>query len=501
MTTWVVLVHDRQNLDRVTEMSAKAVRQLDDLLASTTEVKVSQIIGDSKVKVSDITHDSSKVSLGAIFCCVVGENADGHNFANVAVANGAVALLVERRVEVDVTQVVVSDVRSAMGYIAAELFNRPSRKMSVIGVTGTNGKTTTAHLLAAILQQHGWSTSIIGTLTGSRTTPESTDLQRHLANEHDRGCKAVVMEVSSHALTLRRVEGTSFKIAVFTNLGQDHLDFHKSQEDYFAAKASLFDKKFTDVCVINRDDVHGSLLIDSLSRNNDVQCQTFGADDAHSVVASSEKISFIWQGQKIEVGMGGHFNVMNALAAATAAAKLGVTVGDIAKGLAAASAVAGRFESVNVGQNFSVIVDYAHTPEALQNVLVATRQLIAKTARIILVFGCGGGRDQSKRPKMGDAATKFADVVLITSDNPRDEDAQTIADEILGGASTDSYDTKKVTIELDRRRAIARAFAVAKRGDIVVIAGKGHETTQTIGATELPFNDVEVSRELLKVAS
>ncbi|NBQ03859.1 MAG: UDP-N-acetylmuramoyl-L-alanyl-D-glutamate--2,6-diaminopimelate ligase, partial [Actinobacteria bacterium] len=209
----------------------------------------------------------------------------------------------------------------------------------------------------------------------------------------------------------------------------------------------------------------------------------------------------IWQGQKIEVGMGGHFNVMNALAAATAAAKLGVTVGDIAKGLAAASAVAGRFESVNVGQNFSVIVDYAHTPEALQNVLVATRQLIAKTARIILVFGCGGGRDQSKRPKMGDAATKFADVVLITSDNPRDEDAQTIADEILGGASTDSYDTKKVTIELDRRRAIARAFAVAKQGDIVVIAGKGHETTQTIGATELPFNDVEVSRELLKVAS
>ncbi|NBQ04082.1 MAG: UDP-N-acetylmuramoyl-L-alanyl-D-glutamate--2,6-diaminopimelate ligase, partial [Actinobacteria bacterium] len=349
-------------------MSAKAVRQLDDLLASTTEVKVSQIIGDSKVKVSDITHDSSKVSLGAIFCCVVGENADGHNFANVAVANGAVALLVERRVEVDVTQVVVSDVRSAMGYIAAELFNRPSRKMSVIGVTGTNGKTTTAHLLAAILQQHGWSTSIIGTLTGSRTTPESTDLQRHLANEHDRGCKAVVMEVSSHALTLRRVEGTSFKIAVFTNLGQDHLDFHKSH---------------------------------------------------------------IWQGQKIEVGMGGHFNVMNALAAATAAAKLGVTAGDIAKGLAAASAVPGRFESVSVGQKFSVVVDYAHTPEALQNVLLATRQLITKTARIILVFGCGGGRDQSKRPMMGDIATKFADVVLITSDNPRHEDAQTIADEIL----------------------------------------------------------------------
>lgn len=482
-------------------MSVSLERQLDELLASTSEIAINQIIGDAKVRVLDITHDSSKVSNGVLFCCIVGENVDGHNFAKVAAANGAAAILVERRVEVDITQVVVSDVRSTMGYLAAELFNRPSEKLNVIGITGTNGKTTTAHLLASILRQHGWPTSVLGTLTGTRTTPESTDLQRFLAEELNRGSKAVVMEVSSHALALGRVEGTLFKAAVFTNLGQDHLDFHKSIEDYFAAKARLFTRLFTNLCVINRDDVHGSLLLDVISKDKEVRCESFGMSDAKDIHADASKISFHWQGQKIDSLMGGYFNVMNALAAATAAAKLGVTVGDIAKGLAAASAVPGRFESVSEGQLFSVVVDYAHTPEALQNVLLAGRKIVGKDAQVILVFGCGGGRDQLKRPKMGDIASQFADLVYVTSDNPRHEDARTIAHEVLQGVSSVSSVMSRVTIELDRRLAIGAAFGSAKPGDIVIIAGKGHEATQTIGADETPFSDVQVSRELLKAVS
>ena len=482
-------------------MSVSLERQLDDLLASTSEIAINQIIGDAKVRVLDITHDSSKVSNGVLFCCIVGENVDGHNFAKVAAANGAAAILVERRVEVDITQVVVSDVRSTMGYLAAELFNRPSEKLNVIGITGTNGKTTTAHLLASILRQHGWPTSVLGTLTGTRTTPESTDLQRFLAEELNRGSKAVVMEVSSHALALGRVEGTLFKAAVFTNLGQDHLDFHKSIEDYFAAKARLFTRLFTNLCVINRDDVHGSLLLDVISKDKEVRCESFGMSDAKDIHADASKISFHWQGQKIDSLMGGYFNVMNALAAATAAAKLGVTVSDIAKGLAAASAVPGRFESVSEGQLFSVVVDYAHTPEALQNVLLAGRKIVGKDAQVILVFGCGGGRDQLKRPKMGDIASQFADLVYVTSDNPRHEDARTIAHEVLQGVSSVSSVMSRVTIELDRRLAIGAAFGSAKPGDIVIIAGKGHEATQTIGADETPFSDVQVSRELLKAVS
>ena len=482
-------------------MSVSLERQLDELLASTSEIAINQIIGDAKVRVSDITHDSSKVSNGVLFCCIVGENVDGHNFAKVAAANGAAAILVERRVEVDITQVVVSDVRSTMGYLAAELFNRPSEKLNVIGITGTNGKTTTAHLLASILRQHGWPTSVLGTLTGTRTTPESTDLQRFLAEELNRGSKAVVMEVSSHALALGRVEGTLFKAAVFTNLGQDHLDFHKSIEDYFVAKARLFTRLFTNLCVINRDDVHGSLLLDVISKDKEVRCESFGMSDAKDIHADASKISFHWQGQKIDSLMGGYFNVMNALAAATAAAKLGVTVSDIAKGLAAASAVPGRFESVSEGQLFSVVVDYAHTPEALQNVLLAGRKIVGKDAQVILVFGCGGGRDQLKRPKMGDIASQFADLVYVTSDNPRHEDARTIAHEVLQGVSSVSSVMSRVTIELDRRLAIGAAFGSAKPGDIVIIAGKGHEATQTIGADETPFSDVQVSRELLKAVS
>ena len=487
---------DPQNSDRVTEMTASSMRPLSDILANAPEVKVLETVGHLSVGVVDITHDSSRVVDDSIFCCVVGEQQDGHNFAEAAKKLGAVALLVQRRLEIDLTQIVVDDVRSSMGFIAAEMFGRPSKKLKVVGVTGTNGKTTTSHFLASILNQHGWSTTVFGTLSGTRTTPESTDLQRSFVTELTNGRQAVVMEVSSHAMTLRRVEGTSFSATIFTNLGQDHLDFHKTTEEYFAAKARLFSPQFTEVCVVNRDDVHGSLLVDSLGAEPRIACTTFGADDATQVAASANKLSFHWRGEEIQVSCGGRFNLMNALAAATAAAELGVAHRDIARGLAAAGAVPGRFESIEAGQEFGVIVDYAHTPEALQNVLSAARELISRNRRVIVVFGCGGERDHSKRSKMGAVATNFADVVYVTSDNPRNEDARSIIDQILAGVG----EARDLQVEVDRRRAIATAFSHAKPGDIVVIAGKGHETTQTIGDKDEKFSDADVSRELLRAA-
>ncbi len=492
-----VLGHVLQNSAPLTDMTAIS-RQLKDLVAGVIEVVAREVHGDLNVSVNEITHNSKNISTGCLFCCVVGENVDGHEFAADAVKNGASAVLVERKLNIEVPQIVVDDVRTAMGYFAAEFFGRPSSKLKVIGITGTNGKTTTAHLLASILRQHGLATAVFGTLSGARTTPEATDLQRSLANEFERGCNAVVMEVSSHALSLHRVAGTRFAATIFTNLGQDHLDFHCSIDEYFSAKAKLFTTGYTDTCIVNRDDLYGAKLIATLNQENKIDLETFGINDASQITADVDQLSFIWRGEKLQLATGGYFNVMNVLAAANAAAKLGVAKFDIAKGLAAANAIAGRFESVSAGQNFGVLVDYAHTPEALHNVLDATRKLISGQGRVIVVFGCGGDRDHQKRPRMGKVASELADVVFITSDNPRLEDASVIAKQIEVGCNPAFK--KPVYVILDRRDAIAQAFSVACSGDIVVIAGKGHESTQTIGANEIEFNDVAVSRDLLKVA-
>ena len=489
--------HALRILAHPTDMTARSLH-LVDLVAGVKEVVAREVHGDQNVSIDEITHDSNKISNGCLFCCVVGENVDGHEFAVDAVKKGASAILVERKMNVQVPQVIVDDVRAAMGYFAAEFFGRPSSKLKVIGITGTNGKTTTAQLLASVLRQHGLATAVFGTLSGARTTPEATDLQRSLANEFERGCKAVVMEVSSHALSLHRVAGTKFAATIFTNLGQDHLDFHGSMDAYFSAKAKLFTPQYSDMCIVNRDDLFGAKLITALTEENQVNLETFGIDDASQKVAEVDRLSFVWRGEKIQLVTGGYFNVMNALAAANAAAKLGVATSDIAKGLAAADAIAGRFESVSVGQKFGVVVDYAHTPEALHNVLEATRKLVNDSGRVIVVFGCGGDRDHQKRPKMGKVASDLADVVFITSDNPRLEDASVIAKQIEVGCNPTAK--KPLYVILDRRAAIAQAFSMACSGDIVVIAGKGHESTQTIGANEIEFNDVAVSRELLKVA-
>ena len=449
-------------------------------------------LGALDVMIGDITHDSTRVSRGALFCCVVGESTDGHDFAQDALSAGASALLVERELPFECAQIVVSDTRRAMGEIASAFYDHPSQKMRVVGITGTNGKTTTAHLLGAIFRQLGSKTEVFGTLSGVRTTPESCDLQRSLWQAANAGVEAVVMEVTSHALVLQRIVGTHFDAVVFLNLSPEHLDFHKTQEQYFAAKASLFDIQYSNFGIINRDDVHGQLLLDA----TEIKTVSFGLDDVKNIEVTASSHSYVWQKKTVHVPVGGKFNVSNSLAAATVAASLGVDIVDIVSGLAAAGTVAGRFQSISDLAAFDVIVDYAHTPDALQRVLETTREIITPGGKIILVFGCGGDRDKSKRPQMGEIASTGADCVIVTSDNPRSEEPMDIAHEIVSGIE-DANRRASVSVELDRRSAIELALVTARKGDVVIIAGKGHENTQTIGNQVLPFNDAQVATELI----
>ena len=453
------------------------------------------IHGDASVEVSDITHDSNQVTPGMMFCCVPGVKHDGHDFAGAAVALGASALLVSRVLPLDVPQVVVSDPRRAMGLFAAAVHGWPADSLTMVGVTGTNGKTTTAHLVASILRGDGMATEVIGTVQGSRTTPESTDLQRQLANLRGAGTQAVVMEVTSHALALDRVVGAHFDVSVFTNLYRDHLDFHLTQEKYFAAKARLFEADLSDRAVVNRDDVHGKLLIDTAA----IECTSFGASDVSDVVVTPRHHEFTWQGNRVRVPLGGRFNVMNSLAAATTANVLGLEPIAIAAHLSGAEPVPGRYQVVDNTLEPTVIVDYAHDADSLATVITSTRELIGPENSVVVVFGCGGDRDRSKRPEMGRVAADLADAVYVTSDNPRSESAVEIAEEILAGVSGEMLN--KMTVEIDRRMAIRRAVAAARTGDVVIVAGKGHETTQTIGAQVLPFDDVVVAREALEAVA
>lgn len=464
--------------------------RLADLLA---EAGLAAAVGaeHAGTSITDVVHDSRSVTPGALFCCLPGARTDGHRHAPSAVAAGAAALLVERPLDLGVPQVVVADARVAMGHLAAAFHHRPALRMTMVGVTGTNGKTTTSSLVAAVLAHAGWQVGVIGTLTGRHTTPESPELQRQLAELADTGHRAVVMEVSSHALALHRVVGCHFDLGVFTNLGRDHLDLHGTIERYFAAKAALFEPSLTDRGVVNRDDRHGRLLLDA----SPVPMVAYGLDDVTEVTVRPSAHRYTWRGVRIEVPLGGSFNVANSLAAATVCAELGLSPRDIAAGLAAAPPVPGRFESVHAGQDFDVVVDYAHTPDGLREVLRAARDA-AGDGRVIVVFGCGGDRDREKRPEMGAVAAEHADLVVVTSDNPRSEDPMAIIDAIVAGVPP--YYRDRVVTEPERRSSFAVAFGAAHRGDVVVIAGKGHETTQTIGETVIPFDDRAVARTLLE---
>lgn len=462
-------------------------------LLGTITHPVTEILGPIEgdgPEIVDVSLDSRRVTPGTLFCCVRGEFVDGHDFADDAVAAGAVALLVDHRVDAQVPQLVVADVRSAMAAVSSAVFRDPSLALSVIGITGTNGKTTTAQLLATILRVAGRRVEIIGTLTGARTTPEAPDLQRQLATWRDEGVEFVVMEVSSHALALHRVDSTRFRVAIFTNLSRDHLDFHGSMEHYFETKAMLFGAGFSDLAVLNGDSPHGRLLEDASS----IPTDRYSIDELSDLRGGVDGSTFLWRGHRVEFDLAGSFNLSNALAAAHGALALGIDEDTIARGLSSPHLVPGRFERVPLEAEFAVVVDFAHTPDGLEQVLLAADEAVRDGGgRVIVVFGCGGDRDASKRAPMGTVAAEGADVVVVTADNSRSEPTSAIIGEILSGidrARTHRFDT--LIVEPDRREAIGRALAEARTGDLIVIAGKGHETTLTIGDTVVPFDDRSV---------
>jgi UDP-N-acetylmuramoyl-L-alanyl-D-glutamate--2,6-diaminopimelate ligase len=443
-----------------------------------------EVVGAAPVEVRDLAYDARVVTPGALFFAVPGARADGHDFAAEAVERGAVALVVERPLGLPVPQVVVPSSREAMAVAADEFFGRPTEELQVAGVTGTSGKTTTCFLLFAILAAAGRRPGLLGTVEARvggerrgvvRTTPEAIDLQRTFREMLDAGDLTCAMEASSHASELHRLERVRFAVLVFTNLSQDHLDFHGDMDAYFEAKRRLFVGR-KGPATVNVGDEYGRRLGAELP-----DVLTFG-------LAGAEIGPDMLEG--IDLKLRGRFNVENALAALAAARLLGVGDDAIARGLESVRGVPGRFELVDEGQPFTVIVDYAHKPAALENVLNAARELAR--GRVIAVVGAGGDRDRGKRPLMGRIASELADVAIVTSDNPRSEDPQAIIDEIVAGATTD------VEIEPDRAAAIARAIELAADGDVVLIAGKGAEQGQQFAERTIPFDDREAARDALR---
>jgi UDP-N-acetylmuramoyl-L-alanyl-D-glutamate--2,6-diaminopimelate ligase len=462
------------------------------------------VLDRQPAEVRELAYDARAVTPGALFFCVPGATADGHEFAAQAVERGAVAVVVERDVGARVPQLVVPDARAAMAAAADVFFGQPTAELEVAGVTGTNGKTTSAYLLHSILTAAGRRPGLLGTVESRvggevrpvvRTTPEAIDLQRTFREMLDAGDRSVALEASSHASVLGRLDRVRFDVLVFTNLTQDHLDFHGSMEDYYAAKRRLFTSAAPPPAAVNVGDPWGRVLADELRDSGRSPLVTFGfADDAEirpeRLVLDAGGARLEAAGISLQTTLRGRFNVENVLGAVAAALLLDVDETDIADGVAALSGVPGRFEAVDEGQPFTVLVDYAHTPDSLDNVLRTARELA--DGRVLVVFGAGGDRDRGKRPLMGRIAAELADVVLVTSDNPRGEQPLAIIQDILQGAGTD------VEIDPDRRSAIARAVALAQPGDVVVIAGKGHEQGQEVAGRKEPFDDREVAREALR---
>ena len=456
------------------------------------DIDALEVRGDpATTEIRSVEFDSRRVGAGSLFCCVPGGHTDGHAFAAEAVGRGATALLCERLLDVDVTQVRVAPgaLRPSMAVVASAFYGHPSRALRTVGVTGTNGKTTVTHLVQAVLEHAGIRTGLIGTLAGERTTPESPDLQRRLAQFRDDGRGAVALEVSSHALTQHRADGIVFDVAAFTNLSRDHLDHHGSMEEYFAAKSELFESSRARSAVIYVDDPWGRRLAAELDGARVVPVSRAEATD---LVASVGRTSFRWRHRLVTMPLTGGFNVENALIAAAVATALGIDEDTVAEGLAAAGPVPGRMEVVAEGPPISVIVDYAHTPAGLEAALTAARGL-SGSARLVCLFGCGGDRDPGKRTQMGEVSSRLADVVVLTSDNPRSEDPMSIIGQIRAGLSPGT----EVVVEPDRSRAIRLAVGLAEPGDVVLLAGKGHETTQTAGGRTWPFDDRVESRRAL----
>jgi len=451
-------------------------------------------------------HDSRSVGADAVFVCLRGASFDGHEFAEQAIAAGATMLLVDHRLDIagdrEVPQLVVTDTRAAAGPLASAVYGQPSVQLSTVGVTGTNGKTTVTEMLGVALGELGESVERIGTLHGARTTPEATDLQARLAGFVDGGATAAVMEVSSHALELRRVDGTSFDVVAFTNLGHDHLDLHGTQEAYFRAKSRLFDGSFGGIAVVNVDDVHGRLIADEATARGEqsLEVRRVSREALSDVSVTAAEHRYRWRGLRVRVGIGGDFNVDNSHVALESLVALGHKPAAAAAAIAGPLAVPGRFETVMhpVANKLgvSVVVDFAHTPDGLEQ-LFATAQLIAGDGRLIGVYGCGGDRDVEKRPLMGRIGAELCDVALFTSDNPRSEDPSSIVDDMLSGVAGEYC--HRVHPVIDRREAIERAFREARAGDLVVIAGRGHEPVQDLGDRRIDFDDRAVARSILSL--
>jgi UDP-N-acetylmuramoyl-L-alanyl-D-glutamate--2,6-diaminopimelate ligase len=466
------------------------------------EVPGATIRGDAGTVVADVAFDSREVAPGAVFFCVPGSRTDGHAFAQAAVDGGAVALVVERWLDPGVPQVLVPSVRAAMGPMSAVAFDDPASSMATVGVTGTNGKTTITYILGSIFSAAGRTAGVVGTTGASiagepvalaRTTPEAPDLQRLLARMRDRGVRGAAIEVSSHALAQHRVDGFVFDVAIFTNLSQDHLDFHPSMEAYFEAKARLFDAAHARRGAVNVDDAFGRRLADA-----GIPVTTYAVEgnadlEATAVAVNRDGISFAVDGLQLRSALRGGFNVENLLASVAGARLLGIDDRAIEDGVAALDHVPGRMEPVDAGQDFLAVVDYAHTPDSIRSVLRAARPL--SSGRLILVFGCGGDRDRAKRSRMGAAATANADLTVITTDNPRSEDPSAIIAEIEPGARRGGG---SFVTEPDRRAAIRLAVREAAPGDVVVVAGRGHEPFQEWRDARVPFDDRDVVRSELE---
>lgn len=465
----------------------------------------SDLVGDPGTDISSLQFDNRKVTQGALFFCVRGEKSDGHDFAPAAVEAGAAALVCEKRLDLAVPQLVVGDTRASMAPIAACFNGYPTRDMKLAGITGTNGKTTTAFLLRDILEYAGLPSGLMGTVkqvVGGveeevvRTTPEAIDLQASFRRMLEAGDEACVMEVSSHAMVMHRADSIDFDLAVFTNLTQDHLDFHSDMEDYFQAKRLLF-AAGPGAAVVNVDDEYGRRLA------TEFDCLTYSANGAAADYSAVEVsfnaggASFLLQSEHGDIPvttmLPGSFNVANALAALAGAIALGVDPDEAVAGLADAGRVPGRFEPIDEGQDFAVLVDYAHTPDSVENVLRAARGLTE--GRLISIVGAGGDRDRAKRPLMGRAGAELSDLAVITSDNPRSEDPAAIIEDVLAGIE----DRDAVLVEQDRDAAIGLAIREAGPGDTVVIAGKGHEQGQEFeNGRKIPFDDRDVARKHLR---
>jgi UDP-N-acetylmuramoyl-L-alanyl-D-glutamate--2,6-diaminopimelate ligase len=476
-----------------------------------------EVRGETGVELGSIVHDSREATPGALFCCIPGERTDGHDHAPAAMAAGAVALLVERILPLTAPQVRVDSVRRVLGPLCDRFFGHPSRSLRVLGVTGTNGKTSTTYLLEAIARANGDRAGVIGTVEArvdgtvvplQHTTPEATELQALLARMRAEAVETVAMEVSSHALDQHRVDGTHFAAVTFTNLSHDHLDYHANVDAYFEAKARLFDPRFSARAAINIDDPYGVALRDR-ARDFGLQVCTYSIENVEADVYARDLLlrrdgtTFDLVDTRtdhhgvVRSSLAGRFNVANALAAAATALLVGSSFEAVLAGLAARVRVPGRFERVDTGRDFAVLVDYAHTPGALESVLGAARVLV-EGGKLVVVFGCGGDRDRAKRPVMGEVATRLADVAILTSDNPRSEAPDAIARDVLEGVADDR---RAPIVELDRRAAIRYALHAARPGDVVVIAGTGHETGQTTAGVTIPVDDRVVAREELRACS